>query len=170
MKRQSRGIIPTLRQVILAGVLAAGFVPLLLSGAVHDVTTDFSLAANPTATGWQFSESIANGGGPVGAVVDNWNAPDFGAGQPGWVGVRAGAHAGWAQRIDNGNDTPTFDDPVGTVITHGNTSVLWKSPAGDPNRFATIIGGVWNIRHLNRSGTWRLFQNDALLTQGPNND
>src|SRR6185503_15632097 len=88
----------------------------------------------------------------------------------GWVGVRAGVHAGWAQRIDNGNDTPTFDDPVGTVITHGNTSVLWKSPAGDPNRFATISGGVWNIRHLNRRGTWRLFQNDALLTQGPNND
>ena len=31
----------------------------------RDLAADFSLIANPTATGWQYSESIANGGGPL---------------------------------------------------------------------------------------------------------
>jgi len=155
---------------VLAGLLANIFSPLHLPGAVHDVAADFSLDANPTSGGWQYSESVANGGGPVGARGDNWNAPDFGPGQPGWLGMRSGAHAGWALRIDNGNDTPTYDDPVGTILTHGNTSVLWKSPPGDTDRFATISGGLWNIRHFNRSGTWRLLKNDSVLSQGTIDD
>jgi hypothetical protein len=31
----------------------------------HDLTTDFSLASNPTTNDWQYSESLANGGGPL---------------------------------------------------------------------------------------------------------
>ncbi len=31
----------------------------------HDLTTEFSLASNPTTNDWQYSESLANGGGPL---------------------------------------------------------------------------------------------------------
>ncbi len=33
---------------------------------IYDLAADFSLHANPTPGGWQYSESIGNGGGPVG--------------------------------------------------------------------------------------------------------
>src|SRR6185503_16864369 len=149
-----------------AGITTSDFVAMylaIIARQVHDVQSDFSLGANPTAAGWQYSESLANGGGPVGAVTPNWNQPDFGPGQPGWLGARAGAHAGWAVRVDNGNATPSFDDPVGTLMTHGPTSLLWKAPASDPGGLADLSGGVWNLRHLNRSGTWKLWKNDTTL-------
>jgi len=141
----------------------------------YDLTADFSLAANPTPQGWQYSQQLdqlGGGGGKVGPVVQNWNEPDFGPGQTGWEGVSPpGAHAGWAKRIDNGNDTPKYDDPVGTVLTHGNTSVLWKAPAGDPPGFIEIKGGIWNIRHFGRGGTWRILKNDVeTISQGSNDD
>lgn len=170
MKIKSLGRTSRWRAAILAVLLASGFAPVGVMSAVHDLANDFSLDANPTATGWQYSESVANGGGPVGPAVTDWNAPDFGPGQSGWQGAKVGAHAGWAKRIDNGSETATFDDPIDTVITHGFTSVLWKSPAGDTDRFASISGGVWNIRHLGRKGSWRLYKNDSLLSQGQNDD
>ena len=33
--------------------------------ATRDISSDFSLEANPTATGWQYSECLSNGGGPL---------------------------------------------------------------------------------------------------------
>jgi hypothetical protein len=137
----------------------------------HDLGAEFSLQSNPTPRAWQYSRAVAQGGGIVGGVTLTWNEPDFGAGQPGWAGVNPpGVHAGWARRINNGNDTPTFDDPVGTVITHGPTSVTWTAPATDTNRYATLSGGLWNIRHLGRSGAWKLWKNAELLTDGTLND
>ena len=137
---------------------------------VHDASADFDAAANPSPTGWQYSESVANGGGPVGPFILNWNQPDFGAGQPGWQGGKPGVHAGWAKRIDNGNATPTFDDPIGTMMTHGPTSLLWKAPANDPGGLASLSGGLWNLRHLGRAGTWKIYKNSTALTGGAIND
>jgi len=146
-------------------------VELVISEVLSDVGLDFALDANPTATGWQYSESLGNGGGPVGGAVPNWNQPDFGPGQTGWQGVRAGAHAGWARRIDNGNGTPTYDDPVDTVLTHGPTSVKWTAPVGSGPGHLAIRGGLWNIRHFGRSGTWKLWKNDTqLISEGAIDD
>lgn len=104
-----------------------------------------------------------------GAGNTDWNKSDFGPGQSGWIGEKAGHHAGWAKRIDNSNATETFDDPVGAVVTHGPSSVVWRVPAG--NEGETILrGGVWNIRHLGRSGEWKLWKNSQLLSEGKIND
>lgn len=153
---------------------AAGPAHILAAGGSlgeHNLSAEFSLAANPTTNGWLFAESLANGGGAVGAKTDNWNQPDFGPKQSGWLGKRVGPHAGWARRVDNGNETPTFDDPVGSIVTHGPTSVRWKVPADSKGGYMNISGGVWNIRMLGRSGTWRLWKNDVeLLSKGSIND
>ncbi len=100
-----------------------------------------------------------------GELHAGWNIPDFGQGQSGWLGNKSGAHAGWALREDNGHPTETIDDPVGIVMTHGMTSVAWRVPenGGGP---LEIQGGLWNIRRLGRSGPWRLFHNDELLSEG----
>ena len=94
-----------------------------------------------------------------------WNIPDFGPGQSGWLGNKSGVHAGWALREDNGNPTESIDDPVGTVMTHGMTSVAWRVPAEDAGP-VEIRGGLWNIRRLGRSGPWKLWHNDKLLSEG----
>jgi hypothetical protein len=138
--------------------------------ATHDLAADFNLDSNPTASGWGYNVAVAAGGGPVGARTDNWNQPDFGPDQPGWEGPQGAAHAGWARRIDNaipnGSPADDYDAPVGTVLTHGSTSVLWKAPANDTNHYATISGGMWNIRHFGRGGPWRIYKNNVILTQG----
>ena len=94
-----------------------------------------------------------------------WNIPDFGPGQSGWLGNKSGVHAGWALREDNGNPTESIDDPVGTVMTHGMTSVAWRVPAEDAGP-VEIRGGLWNVRRLGRSGPWKLWHNDKLLSEG----
>ncbi len=143
---------------------------------IHDLSDEFDSANNPSSEGWGYNESTANGAGPVGPFVADWNAPDFGAGQPGYEGQAVGVHAGWAKRIDNGNPTPTFDDPVGTVMSHGPTSVAWQAPASDISLFdgpvtATLEIGIWNLRNIGRSGTWNLWLNDSvLLSTGAIND
>ena len=102
-----------------------------------------------------------------GSAAGDWNKPDFGPGQTGWLGARVGPHAGWAKRHVPQHQTPTFDAPIGSVITHGETSVRWKVPPGDPAGVTEIRGGLWNIRHQGRSGTWKLWRNDQeLLTEG----
>ena len=101
------------------------------------------------------------------APNSGWNNPDFGIGQTGWLGAKAGPHAGWAKRIPNGNPTPGLDDPIGAVMTHGVSSVLWKVPATDPAGVVSVRGGLWNLRHLGRSGPWKLWKNDRdLLAEG----
>src|SRR5436190_51140 len=40
---------------------------------------------------------------------NGWNKPDFGIGQAGWVGNKAGAWAGWARRMGNEPTTADFD-------------------------------------------------------------
>jgi mono/diheme cytochrome c family protein len=101
--------------------------------------------------------------------TNGWNQPGFGPGQPGWPGVKAGIHAGWAKRIETENTTPDFDDPRGTVLTHGPTSVAWRAPAGTSGT-AEISGALWNIRRLNRTGPWKLWKNDTLLAEGTLDD
>jgi hypothetical protein len=101
--------------------------------------------------------------------VGSWNQPDFGAGQSGWLGDRSGTYAGWAKRISNGHQTAGFDDPVGTVITHGMTSVVWRVKP-ECGGSIEIQGGLWNVRHLGRSGSWKLWKNDRLLTEGQIDD
>jgi hypothetical protein len=100
-----------------------------------------------------------------------WNKPDFGGGQTGWQGKKAGGHAGWARRIENGQVAPDFDVFPGTVITHGPSSVLWRAPLGDGDGILNLSGSLWNIRHLGRSGAWKLWKNDkTLLTEGTLDD
>lgn len=94
-----------------------------------------------------------------------WNIPDFGPGQSGWLGNKSGIHAGWALQEDNGNRTESMDDPFGTVMTHGMTSVAWRVPADDGGP-VEIRGGLWNIRRLGRSGPWKLWHNEKLLSEG----
>ena len=100
-----------------------------------------------------------------------WNVPGFGPGQSGWIGEKSGIHAGWALREENGNSTESYDDPVGTVITHGLTSVAWKVPVeGAFEGTVEIRGALWNIRHLGRNGPWKLWHNDTLLSEGTIDD
>ncbi len=95
----------------------------------------------------------------------SWNEPDFGAGQSGWAGDKSGVHAGWAKRIDNGPFSKILDAPAGVVVTHGLTSVVWQVPANNIGP-VTIQGGLWNVRHLGRAGTWKLWKNKTVLTEG----
>ena len=100
-----------------------------------------------------------------------WNKPDFGPGHPGWEGAKAGKHAGWAKRIQTSKSSPSFDDPVNALITHGPTSLLVKIPATDKGGSSRIFGGLWNIRQLGRAGEWKLLRNDSeLITIGQIDD
>jgi len=89
-----------------------------------------------------------------------WNGPDFGPGQTGWEGIRGGIHAGWAKRISTPKATPNHDAPIGTIMTHGPTSVLWKADRKGDFRMKLAL---WNIRHLGRSGPWKLWKNEKEL-------
>ena len=142
-----------------------------VSAPARDVTTVAPQALwmmnNPTAVrqSQAFAARLRN------ELNSGWNIPDFGPGQSGWAGNKSGIHAGWALREDNGNPTDAHDDPVGTVMTHGMTSVVWKVPAATEASGAggwpvEIQGGLWNIRRLGRSGPWKLWRNDKLLSEG----
>jgi hypothetical protein len=141
-----------------------------VSAPARDVTTVAPQALwmmnNPTAVrqSQAFAARLRN------ELNAGWNIPDFSPGQSGWVGNKSGIHAGWALREDNGNHTDANDDPVGTVMTHGMTSVVWKVPAtdvsGNSGSPVEIRGGLWNIRRLGRSGPWKLWHNDKLLSEG----
>ncbi|MBM3844656.1 MAG: DUF1549 domain-containing protein [Verrucomicrobia bacterium] len=137
-----------------------------VSAAARDVTTVAPQALwfmNNKVAGQQAREFAAR---LVGKPGQGWNEPDFGPGQTGWEGKASGVHAGWAKRVDNGHSTPSFDDPIGTVITHGMSSVLWKAPPDYSGGPVKITGGVWNIRQLGRGGSWKLWKNDRdLLTE-----
>src|SRR5687767_340885 len=75
------------------GVLFGSIIGMEAATAVHDLAADFSISENPASTGWQYSQGMASGGGLVGPFSENWNQGDFGAGQPGWLGVSPpGAH------------------------------------------------------------------------------
>jgi hypothetical protein len=142
-----------------------------VSAPARDVTTVAPQALwmmnNPTAVrqSQAFAARLRN------ELNAGWNIPDFGPGQSGWIGNKSGIHAGWALREDNGNPSDGHDDPVGTVMTHGMTSVVWKVPAatdvsGNVGWPVEIQGGLWNIRRLRRSGPWKLWHNDKLLSEG----
>ncbi len=105
----------------------------------------------------------------IGSAEESWNLPTFGPGQPGWEGAKSGIHAGWAKRVASEKNPPDYDIPIGTVLTHGATSVAWRAPAG-PSGPAEIRGGLWNIRHIARSGPWKLWKNDTLLAEGTLDD
>jgi cytochrome c553 len=146
-----------------------------VSAPARDVTTVAPQALwmmnNPTAVrqAQAFAARLRN------ELNAGWNIPDFGPGQSGWEGNKSGIHAGWALREDNGNSTDAYDDPVGTVMTHGMTSVVWKVPAAtdvsDNGGWPVDIrGGLWNIRRLGRSGPWKLWHNDKLLSEGTVDD
>ena len=146
-----------------------------VSAPARDVTTVAPQALwmmnNPTAVrqSQAFAARLRN------ELNADWNIPDFGSGQSGWAGNKSGIHAGWALREDNGNSTDAHDDPVGTVMTHGMTSVVWKAPAatdvsGNSGWPVEIRGGLWNIRRLGRSGQWKLWHNNKLLSEGTVDD
>jgi len=48
----------------------------------HDLGEEFNLQANPTSAGWQYSESLANGGSPVGPML---NPNNYAGSLPHWV-------------------------------------------------------------------------------------
>src|SRR5256886_5174805 len=55
--------------------------------------------------------------------------------------------------------TTLFRSPVGDIIGYRN-SVVWVVPNTDPGGVANIAGGIWNLRHFGRNGTWRIYHND----------
>ena len=140
-----------------------------VSAPARDVTTVAPQALwmlnNPTAV----RQSQAFASRLQSEANSGWNAPDFGPWQSGWAGNKSGIHAGWALREDNGNATQAMDDPIGTVVTHGMTSVAWQVPAGASGPIE-IRGGLWNIRRLGRSGPWKLWHNDKQLSDGTVDD
>ena len=102
-------------------------------------------------------------------VNDGWNLADFGPGQSGWESERFGVRAGWAKRLDNGHVVDTFDVPVGSVMARGPASVTWRVPAGAAGAME-IRGGLWNLRNIGRRCSWKLWKNDALLSEGEMDD
>lgn len=136
-----------------------------VSAPARDVTTVAPQALwmlnNPTA----MRQAQAMADRIISEAKSGWNVPDFGPGQSGWLGNKSGIHAGWALREDNGPRTEAIDAPVGTMITHGHTSVAWQVPAGAGGPIE-IHGGLWNARRLGRSGRWKLWQNNQLLSEG----
>ena len=107
----------TITCLALAGSLRAQPSP----GVVYDLHDQFDTNANPSITGWSYNMRLAFGGGLIRQSIDpNWNAGDFGGGQPGYDGINPGGYAGFAQRIDNGTigNTPNGnkDAPVGTIL------------------------------------------------------
>jgi hypothetical protein len=151
--------------------------------ASHDLQAQFSTNGAPSGTsppGWQYCEGLAfdsesaisPGGLPLPSFVSgnldpNWNELDFGAGQPGWDGNVPGYWAGWAQRVNNGTLGGTLngnkDATVGQIIGYRNSAVF-VVPSDLAPGVANLSGGIWNLRHFGRSGTWRIFHNDGNVT------
>jgi cell division protease FtsH len=59
----------TLRLEILEADFVGVDLRVITPHRTYDAAVDFSLEANPSPDGWQYSESLANGGGPVGAAI-----------------------------------------------------------------------------------------------------
>ena len=59
----------TFRLEILEGDFVGVNLTIVTKKGAADLTADFTLAANPTPTAWQYSESLANGGDVVGPAV-----------------------------------------------------------------------------------------------------
>ncbi|HWD18986.1 MAG TPA: immunoglobulin domain-containing protein [Verrucomicrobiae bacterium] len=137
------------------------------ASGVHNAAGDFSLASNPTARGWQYSQAVASGGTGGGPRTAEWNSQDFGPGQPGWLGAPLNPQAGFARVLENPN---SYDAPLGTLIGYGPSSILWQAPAGDTNSFISISGGLWNIRHVGETGNWSIYKNGTILTSGTIDD
>ena len=131
-----------------------------VSAPGRDVTTVATQALwmlnNQTANhqAGEFAKRIRTGQNLV------WNGPDFGPGQTGWEGARGGIHAGWARRVSTPKPTPNHDAPIGTIMTHGPTSVAWMADRKGDFRIRLAL---WNIRRLGRNGAWKLWKNDKEL-------
>src|SRR5207244_4128489 len=143
-----------------AGMLRAQPSP----GVAYDLRAQFDPNANPSISGWSYRAGMAYGGGLITQTIDpNWNSGDFGPGQPGYDGTQPGAHAGWAQRVDNGvNPTPNGakDIPVGDIIGYRNSALLTIRTT-DPGGVANLSGNLWNLRQFGRSGAWQILHNDT---------
>ena len=140
------------------------------SGAVYDLKTQWSDAANPNGV-WTYRE-----GANALPHIASWQSA---------LGGYTSAQPGWA-RSENGNDRLPFwnkslgfedfahDYQAGDVVVHttdptngvgqGSANVIWTSPDATP--FAAITGGVWMGRDIGRSDHWALFKNSTLLTEG----
>ena len=55
----------TFRLEILEGDFVAVQLSFMTATGVRDIAADFSLDSNPTANGWQYGESLANGAQPL---------------------------------------------------------------------------------------------------------
>jgi hypothetical protein len=177
-------MLPSAAKFLGVALLACACVAPATAGVIHDATADFSNASNPTGgavSGWGYNNSIANGAGPVGPNVANWNAADFGTGQRGWEGnappvwdpnYGPAPWQGWAKITQNPNN---YDVQVGDVVTHGYTSIAYQFQSSQPDGssgFATLSGNLWDLRdNGSATGTWKIWKNDTtLITSGSIND
>jgi hypothetical protein len=150
--------------------LALVFFVCRANGAVYDLKTQWSDAANPNGV-WTYRE------GPNALPhVASWQST---------LGGYTSAQPGWA-RSENGSDRIPFwhkslgfenfahDYQAGDIVVHtqddssgvgqGPANVIWTSPDATPA--AAVTGGVWMGRDIGRSDHWALFKNSTLLTEG----
>ena len=160
----------------LVAIIVALFGSITTASAaiVRDLTADAASLAptnllNPFG-GWSFHNRLDGSGGALIATANaNWNSPDFGAGQQGWV-ANAGSHTGWA-RFTNSNNPNGYDLLQGDIVTHSPTSVMYTIQAADGSGIANISGSFFTIREIEggnpdhvRTITWRLYKNDNIAT------
>ena len=146
--------------------------------AAWDLATDWSDLANPNDV-W----SYRGGSNVLTTHQSSWQPGNFSAAQPAWAAAASGNNSIPAWFQSNGavafqpsttTPDPTYDAPVGSVITHtvdsfnGNdanvSNVLWTSPVAGT---VTISGGTWQARKsLGRSNDWALLVNGAVITGG----
>lgn len=128
-------------------------------------------AVNPN-NGWTFADGGVN---PLTNFVNNWNEPDFGAGQPGWEGPTGAPFAGWAPITEDSVFFSGHDLETGEIVTHGGSNVLYTpsdlhgDPLGTENdQFSVSIDGtIHHTRQFDRSGPWILLRNNTdILARG----
>lgn len=129
--------------------IAAGSSPLY-----WDATESWSDGSNPNGV-WSYNDLAGN---PIPTHVESW-VGIHGSGQPAWAPGNADV-PGWAKIDDN---VPWSDMPIGSVITHGPSSLTWTSPRDDT---IFICGGVWLPPDRGRSMNWSILHNGVPFTAG----
>jgi len=141
---------------------------------VWDLKTDWSNSANPSGV-WTYRGGTTALPSITGwRAVDNWSttpndgwAPSNNTGNylPFWFQSNGTATlTGWSNLDMQAGDifVHTWDSASGTG-SYNPANVIWKSPA---NTYVNITGGAWLAAELSdRSATWELYRNGALLTK-----
>lgn len=173
----SRGTLTASLVIVMPALcVIAGFTHEAQAQATHSSAAGFDFgggaAVNPNK-GWTFADG---GLQTLTNFVDNWNTPDYGAGQTGWEGPAGAPHAGWAKISEDAVLFSGHDLTAGEIVTHGATNLIYTpdSSLGDPftaEHSASIDGTIHNTRQFGRSGPWVLSRNgNEVLATGTIDD